>query len=92
MSSAVTNHALLTALQESGYFSSASFDPSAFVSVAERKLNVSWQYAVDQLVKDGLATLQYTEDPNIHLKDRLDYWRINLTEAGREILAKRSNP
>jgi hypothetical protein len=87
MSALVDHRAFLVALAEAGYFAAASYDPSAFIEIARNRFNVSWQQALDELIAAGLVQFRYSNDPTLHPRDSLDYWRASLTEAGKTLLA-----
>lgn len=79
---------LLTELNSSGYFQLKPFDPSPVVSAAA---NIGIDDAelsteLNKLVDAGIIIFQYDQDPMLHPKDKLDYWRITLTEEGKKMI------
>lgn len=79
---------LLRAIAATGYFESQSFDPSGVIRLVEYRLNISRDRAVSVLTVAGFVTYQY--DPNTHPRDMQDYWRLNLTNKGNEVLAAKA--
>lgn len=81
----------LVHLQRTGYFDRKDFDPQTVLQVCRRLCSIDTSTVegndqlgalINGLVDQGLITFQYTKDPNLHPKDRLDYWRIELTSTG----------
>jgi hypothetical protein len=83
MGATVSPEQLLKALKVARYFESSSFDPSSFVQVAERQLNVSTDRAVSILVDGGYAIQEFS--PGSHPREVQDYWRLKLTDKGKEL-------
>jgi hypothetical protein len=86
MNARLSAQELLRAVAAIGYFERASFDPGDLLVLIEGKLNLGRDRAIDLLVDAGLVQVQYSNDPGIHPKDRPDWWRITLTEAGARAL------
>lgn len=77
---------ILNALAAAGYFSRASYHPEHFCSVVEDKLGVGRERALRALEESGLTKFEYDPSQAIHPREKLDYWRVVLTERGAEIV------
>lgn len=82
---------LLARLKQTGYFDRGEFDPQPVFQVCRVHfgLDVSTQAGSEQidvmirrLTADGLAQFEYSSEPTLHPKDKLDYWRLVLTPTG----------
>ena len=83
MGANVSPEQLLKALKTEGYFESPSFDPSRFVQVAERLLNISTDRALSILVNGGYAIQEFS--PESHPREAQEYWRLKLTVKGEAL-------
>ena len=82
---------LLTRLKQSGYFERGDFDPQPVFQVCRLYLQLAvstpagsglLEAMIRRMTAAGLVRLEYSPDPTLHPKDKLDYWRLLLTPSG----------
>ncbi|MDH5730696.1 MAG: hypothetical protein OEZ58_17035 [Gammaproteobacteria bacterium] len=86
MEKATNFEIIIKALDNSGYFQRASYNPEEFDKIVENKLGIGRERALKALEGNGLANFEYDPDPTIHPREKVDYWRVVLTEKGKEIV------
>jgi hypothetical protein len=84
----VNPETLIKALAESGYFIRGSYNPDHFCSVVENKLGIGRARALAALEESGLTKFEYDPSPSIHPREKVDYWRVVLTEKGAKLVER----
>ena len=81
---------LLREIAATGYFRDLHRPAESLAAHLEKRASISAARALDLLTDSGLVVVRYDADPALHAKDRLDHWRLELTEAG--LAALQSEP
>ena len=78
---------LLRTIASIGYFDAPTASQDRLTRLVEDRFNVGVSVAVERLTDAGLVVFRYSQDPALHTRERVDHWQLDLTDAGRELLA-----
>ena len=93
MNDSVKLQKLIEILIQKNYFSTNKYNPKIVIDAAS-SVGIADSHLINiinQLVNSGDLVFQYDPDPQLHPMDKLDFWRIDLTEKGRQYFCK-NNP
>ena len=83
----MTAEQLLSAVADTGYFSSPETGQELFRQLVEGRLNLSLERAIALLTESDLAIFSYASESGIHPRDALDSWQLRLTSTGELALS-----
>lgn len=84
----ITAEQIVRLLHEAGYFDRGNFYPSEFEGITHAGVRLGAQRALDVLAGAEFTKFEYDSDPDLHPKDKLDHWRVVLTEKGQRLISQ----
>ena len=89
---------ILLSLERAGYFEKVDYDPRTVLQVCAAccgfdvgtlKGRDEVNSVICRMIAQGLVEFEYSSDSSVHPRDRLDFWRLVVTQCGRTALAQR---